>query len=263
MQQTHLQNKLRVTWELEQRRVERLQMVALIKEDLATLKGIQASLDLLEGLGQRQSGLVSQSQMGDLRQQRDVLTTRINENKEVLREIDTQFKDAESRLAEFPNLQSADADSLLAPIQEAIRVEEARMETINVQIESLVIRSPVDGVISAIYRWPGQRIAAGDLICSLFPEDAKYVVSYVRDQQQIKLYKGMKVGLRLRVPGSREYPSSVETVGPRAAPVPPRHLRDQAILEWATPVKIPIPPELDNQNLEPGQLLQVIFHDNG
>lgn len=260
--QNHTQNRLRLTWELEQRRVERLQQAAVIKEDMTTLKGIQASLDLLEGLAQRQAGLFSPAQLTDLRQQRDVLNTRIQDNRDVLVEIDKQFRDAQKRLEEFPDLDMAESDDLLAPIREGIKVQEAIMETINVQIENLVIRSPVDGTITAIYRWPGQRIAAGDLICSLFREDAQYVVSYVREQQRIRPYKGMEVSLRLRAPGSPEYRSSVESVGPPAAPVPPRHLRDQAVLEWATPVKIPIPPELQSQNLEPGQLLQVIFDDN-
>jgi multidrug resistance efflux pump len=229
---------------------------------MATLKGIQASLDLLEGLSQRQAGLVSPTQLTDLRQQRDVLDTRIRDNREVLVEIDRQFRDAEQRLKAFPDLEMSETEPLLAPIQEGIKVQEARMETINIQIENLVIRSPVDGTITAIYRWPGQRIAAGDLICSLFREDAQYVVSYVRPEQRIRPYKGMEVSLRLRAPGSLEYRSSVESVGPPAAPVPPRHLRDQGVLEWATPVKIPIPPELQSQHLEPGQLLQVIFDDN-
>ncbi len=262
LQQNHLQNQLRLTWELEQRRVERLQQAVLIREDMAALSGIQASLDMLEGLGQ-QGGLVSQSQLVEQRRQRDLIQSRIDDNKKVLSEIDKQFRDAEQRIKEFPELQLGDAEAMLAPVRAEIKVQESLMETIKVQIDNLVIKSPVDGTISAIYRWPGQKVVSGDLVFSLLNKDARYVVTYVREQQRIQPQAGMEVGLRLRTVGSPEYRSTIETVGPSAAPVPPRLLRDQAVLEWATPVRILIPAELPPQALQPGQLLQVIFHDRG
>lgn len=256
LQQNHLQNQFRLTWELEQRRVERLQQAALIRQDMAALSGIQASLQMLES-----SGLVSQSQLLEQRRQRDLLQSRVDDSKKVLSEIDKQFRDAEARIKQFPELELGDAEAMLAPVRAEIKVQEALMESFNAQINNLVIKSPVDGTISAIYRWPGQKVVSGDLVFSLLNKDARYVVTYVREQQRIQPQAGMEVGLRLRTPGSPEYRSTIEMVGPSAAPVPPRLLRDQAVLEWATPVRISIPSSLPPHAFKPGQLLQVIFHD--
>ena len=197
----------------------------------------------------------------ELRRQRDLLRPRVDDSKKVLSEIEKQFRDAEGAFKEFPELQLGKAETMLAPVQAEIKVQEALMEPMNAQIDSLVIRSPVDGTISAIYRWPGQKVVSGDLVFSLLNKDARYVVTYVREQQRIQPQAGMEVGLRLKTPGSPEYRSTIEMVGPSEAPVPLRLLRDQAILEWATPMRIPIPPSLPPHALKPGQLLQVIFHD--
>ena len=62
---------------------------------------------------------------------------------------------------------------------------------------------------------------AGDPIVSIARPDSNYVISYVREQQRIPIYEGMEVGLRLRSqPGSPEYTSSVEIVGPQVTQVP-------------------------------------------
>lgn len=256
LQQNHLQNQSRLTWELERRRVERLQQVALVRQDIATLEGAEASLKWIES-----GGFASDLQLMELRLQRDLLRSRVNDGKELGREIEKQIQDAEARLKVFPELQLGKAETMLAPVQAEIKVQEALMETVIAQIDNLVITSPVDGTISAIYRWPGQKVVSGDLVFSLLNKDARYVVTYVREQQRIQPQAGMEVGLRLKTPGSPEYRSKIEMVGPSAAPVPPRLLRDQAVLEWATPVRIPIPPNLPPHALKPGQLLQVIFHD--
>jgi multidrug resistance efflux pump len=101
---------------------------------------------------------------------------------------------------------------------------------------------------------------ASDLIVSIAAPDSDYVVGYVREQQRIALYEGMEVGLRLRSqPGGTEYTSTVEVVGPQVSLMPPRQLSDQAVLEWGIPIRIPIPTELRQQDLRPGQLVQVIF----
>jgi hypothetical protein len=74
----------------------------------------------------------------------------------------------------------------------------------------------------------------------------------------------MEVGLRLRAPGSQEYPGQVEDVGPQVTPVPIHQLRDQTMPEWATPVRIRLPANmLQEVELRPGQLVQVIFHNSG
>ena len=68
----------------------------------------------------------------------------------------------------------------------------------------------------------------------------------------------------MRTPGSQEYPGQVETVGPQVAPVPLHQLKDPPTPEWGNPVRIRLPADmLQDVELRPGQLVQVIFRNNG
>jgi multidrug resistance efflux pump len=258
--QQHQQEVVRLKWEVERRRLDALQLAASIKATQTDLNGLQASLEILENLSKQGRGFVGEVDLRDRRRQRDLLGTRLEEDKKLLAEQTKQYYAAQDQLDKYPQLQLAEVDTVLAPISAAIKVQEAIMQEIQVELDKLMITAPIDGVISMVYRYPGQRIQAGDPIVSIARPDSSYVISYVRQQQRISLYEGMEVGLRLRAsPGAPEYTSSVEVVGPQVAQVPPHQLHDQSVPEWATPIKIPIPPELRQEDLRPGQLVHVIF----
>ncbi len=262
--QQHARELMRRTWEYERRRLERLRMIATIRSDMADLKGTEASLAILERLNTPQRRIVSETRLIDLRKERDILKTRIDENKKVYQELHQQFLAAKQQMDEYGDLVLPNAETVLAPIRAAIAVEEAKMDEINVQIEQLVITSPIDGVITAIHRWPGQRTLAGDAIVTIAADDSEYVVSFVREKQRVSLTEGMEVGLKLRAPGAREFTSRVAVIGPQVEPVPPHQLHDPNTPEWAIPIKIPIPREMKRSlPIRPGQLLQIYFrHDD-
>jgi multidrug resistance efflux pump len=254
--QQHQQEVVRLTWEVERRRLDALQLAATIKATQTELSGLEASLEILE----KGRGFVGEVDLPDRRRQRDLLRTRLDEDKKLFAEQKIQYEAAQKQLAQYPELQLAEVATVLAPISAAIKVQEALMQEIQVELDKLMITAPIDGVISMVYRYPGQSIQAGDPIVSIARPDSSYVISYVRQQQRISLYEGMEVGLRLRAsPGAPEYTSSVEVVGPQVAQVPAHQLSDQTVPEWATPIKIPIPPELRQEDLRPGQLVHVIF----
>jgi multidrug resistance efflux pump len=189
-----------------------------------------------------------------------LLETRLEASRPVYEEAKVQYDQLKARLAQYKPLDLPALEAVLAPVKAALVVQEALIQEIEVQRQGLVITAPIDGVITSIHRLPGQTVLAGDPVVTIAQPDSRYVISYVRERQRIGLYEGMEVGLRLRgAPGSPEYISSVEVVGPQVASVPPHQLSDQSIPEWATPIKIPLPPEMRQEGLRPGQLVQVIF----
>ena len=53
-----------------------------------------------------------------------------------------------------------EADLLLMPPKNAIKVQEVRIERANLAIPRLVMRAPADGLVAAIPRRPGEVVAA-------------------------------------------------------------------------------------------------------
>ncbi len=249
VRQQHQREVVRLQWEVERRRVEYLQAYATIESLKSQVESINRSLS--------EGGL--QLNASELRRERDLLQAQLQANEQVRKELGIQITAAKEELDQYPDLQLAAVESALSPIREAVRVQEAVMEEVKVELDNLVITAPIEGIISAVYRYPGQQLMAGDPIVAIAKPDSNYVISYVREQQRIPVYEGMEVGLRIRSqPGSPEYKSSVQVVGPQVTKVPPHQLNDQSVPEWATPVRIPIPAALQ-QDLRPGQLVHVIF----
>ena len=89
--------------------------------------------------------------------QRDVVQRRISENERSLAEAKEQLDKVVAALQAYPVIRTADAVKLIGPLEAAITVGERRLEELQVQLESLVVRAPLRGTICAIHGWPGQQ----------------------------------------------------------------------------------------------------------
>lgn len=233
-----------------------------IRAKMATLQAevarLQTELAFLEPL--RARGTVTELQVTDQRLQRDVVQRRISENERSLAEAKEQLDKVVAALQAYPVNRPADMDKLIEPLEAAIAVGQRRVEELQVQLDSLVVRAPLRGTICAIHGWPGQQVRAGDPIFTVAAEESRYIVSYVRQEQRIRPAVGMPVAVRIR--GSRTAPiqSLVERVGPQVELVPTHQLRDPNLQEWGQPVCIQPPPQL---NLRPGELIDVTFQRTG
>ena len=249
-QQQHAQELLRIKVDYEQKRIDYVQMLAQEEVDKARLAQLEADARALE----RISFNSSSANLLEIQREAKVLKERVNglEAAKLKKELKDQLVDAKQRLDVYPaSIEMPPAASILAPIEAGIAVQESVIEEVRIELEKLRITAPIDGLISAIHRRPGQRVVAGDPIVTISGSDMNYVLSYVRDNNRTQLRPGMEVHLRLRQPGSPNFPTTVEEVGPHVESVPAHQLRDQTMVEWATPIKIRIPPELRKRRFAP------------
>jgi multidrug resistance efflux pump len=245
----------RLQFDVEQRKFELLQLEATMRTLNAQIKTAEETVERM-----RRASLLDPQDLRDAEVELEALKAQYQYNVPVVKGLQAQRDALEKQLKEYPQIQLANVESILAPIRTEREVQEKLLEEIQVELDNCVIRAPMDGVISMIYRYPGQRVGAADPILTIANKDSDYVVGWVREQQRIALYEGMEVGLRIRnQPNSPEYTSSIEKVSPQVAPLPLRRLADQNVMEFATWIRIPIPRELKEQKLRPGQLVQVIF----
>jgi multidrug resistance efflux pump len=247
-------DSVRMVTELEQYWLIVLTRQVQIETDRLELQRRNTRVDCMKLLYDKK--MISELEMNTERMLRDEVAKRVGENQKALAEAVRHQKEAEKRLAALPKLQVADVQAQLEPVRVAAKVQAARIEEVKVQIDRLPIRAPIRGMICAINHWPGENVQAGEPILTLAPEQGRYIVSYLRQEQRIEPRVGMPVEVRLRVPMSRAVISTVQYIGPQVEPIPSHQCRDPRIPEWGLPVRIFLPKDFA---AHPGELLNVTF----
>lgn len=134
-----------------------------------------------------------------------------------------------------------------------INAIEARLGSIEGEVEALRVYSPMDGMVTGVYRYPNQAVRAGETIATITSAEGQQVVSYVRQEQGFEPIPGMEVEVHPRIPGRKSSYGYIKHVGPKVESVPHKQLRDPKIAEWGIPVIIEVPSGA--LNLRPGQLV--------
>jgi len=244
----------RLALHVEELRLAILDRQVLIETDEIEKARLNETCELIKDLVDK--GLESRLVLADLERERDVLEQRIESNRKVLKAAEAQKAAREQRVAEFSVTPAADLDTVLAPIREAITAQEGSVKEVQFQIDSLKIRSPITGTVTAIHSWPGQSVVAGVPIVAIASSDRRFIVSYVRQETRIRPFKGMAVDVSVRALPRCTAEARITEVGPQVELVPPAHLRDPTVPEWGLPVRISLPNSLD---VTAGELVDLVF----
>lgn len=266
-----IEAQLRQEWQLRQgeRAAERRRLAMDVEQarlDLLDRQGqMQTEHVQLERLGERfeavrqayERGVETQFILTDLQLERDVSAERLAGYETSVAEAQRRLDACRERLEACPEGQEdLELEPHLAPIREAIAVQEARMRELDVQVRSLSVRSPLDGIVVAVYLRAGQPVRAGEAVLTLAASRGRYVLTYVRENQRAYPVAGAPVALALRSAPEVRVTGTIERVGPQVEPVPLHQLRDPRMPEWGLPVRIAL---ADGASLRPGELVDVTF----
>jgi multidrug resistance efflux pump len=254
-QQEHLRESAELSYQVERHRLDLIGQQALVEETRLELQQVDAQLELLDLAAT--SGVGNSREAASLRASRDVLAALLATRTEAVQRAEENLRAAESRRSSFPELESADLAAAIEPIRQAVAAAESRAEEVSAQVDVQVIRSPISGTVSAVYSHPGQGVSAGDWILTIAADEADSITGYVPDFHRFRPTKGMRVGVRLRVPGSRMLDSVVQEVGSQWETMPAELLRDTQVPQVALPVRIAIPRGLA---VRPGELVDLRFY---
>jgi multidrug resistance efflux pump len=239
----------------------RLQHDALVlRAEIATDRAERLPLEVIIETAKKAKplrGMTTQHTIAETTAQLAAIDKGISANEKVLEEVLLQQQRADAHLAEFPSsVQLPDELALLAPLQAKLNTEKARMRELQLQVESLVIKAPISGTIAAVYKWPGQQVQAYDPIITIATDQGRFILTYIRQDQPLRPFKGMAVAVRSRIPGQPVLQAEVEFVGPQFEQVPTAQLRDPTRPEMGLPVRINYP---DTLQAHPGELLDVSY----
>jgi hypothetical protein len=274
--------------ELNEIRDRRRKLALKQSETAAASKVLAMESSHLSGQRRRLSELIERSmasttQLAELDQQIELKQCELAESEaigktiaEQVAELDREITVETHRLAESTNSRDeltateaehpkeaapilADAETLLAPLEHALRVQDAKIRQLAQQISANEILAPVSGMVSKIHFPPGTYVPRGEPIITIAAESARCIVAYVDPAFGKGLRKNGTVQIRVRASGSIIAEAKVMELGSQNELMPKSLRRNPNFAQYGLPVKVSIPHELP---LIPGELVDLVFTDH-
>jgi membrane fusion protein, multidrug efflux system len=242
--------------DVEATRIKALALTTTIEADRITLQRMQFRLDRMLTL--RDAETAASDELDDAQIDHAALQKQIEENTTLLEQLHCDLEEAVARRDAFLQLpvQNPAPDTALEPLRAAVSVQERRVAEVALERAMLVLRSPIDGVVSEVLRRPGESVLPGQPILIVAAPRPAEIVAYASPAQmaQVTIDRPLRVALVRPGQPPRAARSRVLGVGPTAEQLPARLWQNPAVPEWGWPIAIAVPRELP---LLPGEVLVV------
>jgi len=240
----------------EQRRLDMLGLKVEIESDRVEAARLALELDRAETL--LAAGLVSHSEYDISRLAHEQVRRRLEDNVLLLAQTEQEYEQARARREAFERElpQLPRDEPLIAPLREAIAVETARLEEIELLRQSMVLRSPVVGRVSQILCRRGQAVEPGEPILLITEQSVREIVAYLGEEDGAQIREDSPVLVSNRNGGGTVAESVVLRVSPGVQVLPQRLWSDPRVPSYGRAVVIAAYPGM---NLTPGQLVEVKF----
>ncbi len=240
----------------EQRRLDLLELRVTIESDQIEAERLALELRRAEQL--LAAGMIGDLEFDEKRLFHAEIRQRVEDNTILLAQTEDEFHTAQARRTSFENSlpKAPDEEPLLRPLKEAIEVEISRMRMLELQRESLLLRSPVSGQVSSIVCRKGQSVLAGEPILTVAENSVSEIVAYLNESDSRRVMENDQVLVSSFSRPDSAVESFVMRVGPTVEQIPQRLWRSAATPDYGRAVVIAGIPRLQ---LRPGELLSIRF----
>jgi multidrug resistance efflux pump len=246
----------RFTADRDQANIDLLRTQALLNEDESRIARLDTELEQLRRLG---SDLVAPDKLEEKRLERETLATRIQGHRSLLAEQRTLFERAQQRAEEFAMAPQPthDARTELAPFDEAIAAQCARIEQLRLGERELELRAPVAGRVAAILRHPGEVVAPGECLITLIENQPNAVVAHLPEGYMHRVTTGTLATLYRHGNLREAFDSVVIQTGAMVEQMPGRTDALSQVPRWGFAVHLACPA---GRGILAGEQFKVVFH---
>ncbi len=151
---------------------------------------------------------------------------------------------------------AADSSADEKALRGAIAVQEANLRLTEAQLEPLVLRAPIAGTVTYVYRRNGENIVAGEQLITISGSEAERIVAYARQPSNFEPLVGMKLEVRTRTVRRTSGVAEITGVSPRLEPTPAMLLGmpTNQTAELSLAMHVTIPP---GSKLRPGEIVDL------
>lgn len=240
--------------DLEASRLRLLELTTTIEADRISLEGKRLQLE--RGKKLRQNNDLSAQDLQFIQTEHDSLKAQIAENEKLALQAGKNIQESQKRFDQFKNNhpRCQDIEKALDPLRKAITVQEHLVAELASQRATLVHKSPIDGVVSQLFRQVGETVNPGDLIMMVTAHNSAEIIAYAPENLDQNLREGMQVDLIKPGQPALVVSAQVSKVSPVIEQLPLRLQRNPNIPQFGRPFLVSVPAELA---LQPGQLVAI------
>ncbi len=257
---TRISDLRRFTLDVENARLRILELKAQLAADRMTLQDLASEVTIAQELVQKQA--VAPYELEKAKAQHAVLAESIDENARLLEQAQAQLKAAQTRLTEYSDREPHEpsVEDALEVIHKGIGVQEGLMKQVSAQLGALEQRrvleltAPVAGVVSQIWRGPGEAVTAGDPIPTITVTQPAEVIGYAQQAQIDLVRKDMEVVVAKASDPAQAVKSRVTFVGPAVEQMPTQLWLNPTVPQYGRPFKVLLPPNL---SVIPGEVVGI------
>ena len=145
---------------------------------------------------------------------------------------------------------------MLQPLSESLKVQEARIHRVKERRAMLVLRAPVGGQVSSIFRRPGEMVLSGNPVLAISAAGSERVLAYVDESTATRIAPGSEVSVASRRDPTLMAKARLVKLGSHVEQFPLRLQRNPRIPEWGLPILVG---ELPKDVFYPGEVVHVSF----
>ena len=242
--------------DVENTRLRILELKVQLETDRKILEDLELDIKSFIIQDRLQTDDAALYELQKLKVRRNTLAKKIEESKHLLTQAEQDLKQAQQRRDEFAQRQPQhpSVGGALKVIHKAIEVQEQRMKELIARRNALVLKSPIDGMVSQIQNGPGEAVLVGEPILNITELKPREIIAYADENQARQIQKGTAVELIKTSEPAQIAKSEVTYLGPNISQMPVRLWRNPNIAQWGRPILIKIPPGL---KLIPGETVGV------
>lgn len=237
---------------------ERLQLDLM--SERVKLASLKAQLQLAQANFTRSESLyrnkmITDERFDEVKSARDSLTAQVEAQSELVARVEPTAKNSPS------------ANALPSPVQgldAALKVQEEKLRLTELQLGSAPITAPIDGIVTFVYRQPGEAVRAAEPIVQITSTHVDHIVGFLRQPLPLQPKRGMSVEVRTRTFQRRRALAAISGVGSQFEPIGPTLLAamrlpvSTQLTELGLRVNITAPASLA---LKPGEHVDLIVHE--
>lgn len=240
----------RFSADVENMRLRILELSAQLAGDRIELQDLASEVKVAEDLVQKDA--VAPLELERAKARYETLAEAIEENEQLLDQARANLAKSQERLEAYTSHESYNPsiESALEVIRKGIAVQESRMKEVSAQLEArqrrraLELVSPVDGVVSQVWKAAGEVVVAGDPIVTIAKARPAEVIGYASQAQAGLIREDMPVEIVKMTEPMQVASSTVTYVGPIMEQMPAQLWSNPNVPQWGRPFKVELPPEM-------------------
>ncbi|HKX63512.1 MAG TPA: hypothetical protein VJS65_16770 [Verrucomicrobiae bacterium] len=184
---------------------------------------------------------------------RDMYQAEVTAKGEAVAEIERRMKELQPLAS--PSVASSPT---IDPLQEVLSRLEQTQRTVATNWGPFVLRAPISGMVSIVYRREGEFVVDGEPILVINSQWADRIVGYLRQPYAMDPQVGMSVHVATREYKSRNFWSEISQVGAQMETITNSlaFIRQGSLVDAGLPVVVEIP---KGMKIRPGEAVDLVF----